>query len=335
MRINEDFIDNELFEYELPKEVESLLKVIQLIPNELKRLEVDYHLSFTQSIMNPLSMVFLDEIEPYSLIHQIYPTLLLNEGLITTVEANRVKNLLLGNLTDSERQKIYDSLTSPEWLQEIHNACNNAEKQLKECLPMVDEQIRIVSKGDINMMLITIPNIANNVDLIVKALGGFGYYPGTSQDVDMGTGVLWKHIQFEPKFEPLITEELKKNVLYLYHTSPTKYEHKILKNGLCPLSKNDKFFYPSRVYMIKDVPNSTTVNNSFMRGVANMLYQAKKNKREDEYVQDSKWTLYRIDVSKLQKDIVISYDPNFYPMAVFTSDNISPNALEIIDHFDL
>ena len=53
---------------------------------------------------------------------------------------------------------------------------------------------------------------------------------------------------------------------------------------------------------------------------------------------EKKWTeyiIYRIDVSKLKENIRFSYDDDFFPLGIFTADNINPEALEIWDEIDI
>ena len=84
--------------------------------------------------------------------------------------------------------------------------------------------------------------------------------------------------------------------------------------------------------------DTVVVTEKFMRDVAATLLNVKINNnsfKDDEYVNDYKWTCYAIDISKLKDDFIISYDGNYQPFSVFTVENIHPDALKVIDRFDL
>ena len=107
-----------------------------------------------------------------------------------------------------------------------------------------------------------------------------------------------------------------------------------MKNGLVPRSKNDKCDFPDRVYLMMDERNGEVSTNSALRELAIMLMSAFEKTESNEYVDDYKWSLYRIDISKLSNEIQFSFDENFYPLAVFTPDNIPPSAIYFVKVFD-
>jgi hypothetical protein len=77
-----------------------------------KKLSVDYRYKNNGiSFGCPLSQIInTNEIKPYCLIFNLYHTLYLNEGLISSYDINKVKKFLQIN------KNFYKSLIVPEWL---------------------------------------------------------------------------------------------------------------------------------------------------------------------------------------------------------------------------
>jgi hypothetical protein len=165
-------------------------------------------------------------------------------------------------------------------------------------------------------------------------MSAFGYFKSAVVKEEIINDIKWVSIQFEPKFQEIITQELKNNHNFLYHISPTKYEQKILKYGLIPKSKNNKFNYPYRVYLLMDKNNNFNLTKSYLISVTKMLLNTKLNIVKNQYFNDNNFTLYKIDISKLKNNINFYYDANFYPLSIFSTDNINPEAIEIVDHIN-
>ncbi len=302
--------------------------MFQLNKRNFKKLSVDYRYKNNGiSFGCPLSKIInTGKIKPYCLIFNTYHLLYLNEGLVKSYDVNKVKNILQNN------KNLFKDLIVPEWLQQIQNIDENVKEQLLEYFPLEKEQIEIINrKHDINFIVIYIPDIAINLQLIEKTMNAFGYFKSDIIKEEVINDIKWVAIQFEPKFQDVITYEIKHNHKYLYHISPTKYEHKILKNGLIPKSKNDKFNYPYRVYLLMDKDNSFNLNKTYLISIAKMLLGSKLNLVNNQYVNDNEYTIYQIDISKLNNNINFYYDTNLYPLSIFTVDNINPNAIKIID----
>ena len=335
-----DFDDND----ELTVEFSSVLS--NLSKEKIKKIEVDYRFNTVVSLSCPLSMYMSGkwkETKPYELIFEPYhKNYFIAEGLIKTIEPETVKRILL----KYSNKTVCDSLFTPNWLQTLYMTSDNAKEQMLDYFPLIEEQIRIVeTKSGIKYIMIIVPNIGENITLVKKYLEKFGYFCSTpdskGKDI-LNDKIYWTTLQFEPHHQEIITELLKKEHKFLYHVSPTKYEHKILKNGLCPLSKNDNFVYPSRVYMMMDyrkIGNEIKIATlDYMELVAKTLLSAKIKShsfKEDEYVNDYDWTCYSIDISKLKDNFIASYDANFYPLAIFAAENIQPDAIKIIRRFNL
>jgi len=103
----------------------------------------------------------------------------------------------------------------------------------------------------------------------------------------------------------------------LYHTSPIKFKHKILKNGLSPRSGNKLTNHPERIYLLNDIEKSIMFGN----------YLSDEN---DWY--ENGYCIYSIDgdgISNLYSDI------NFREGGFYTTNNISASNIKLIEEFKL
>lgn len=125
---------------------------------------------------------------------------------------------------------------------------------------------------------------------------------------------------FEPHFSKDISNEIKDKYKILYHATPTIYVNKILKNGLVPKSKNTLFFYPSRVYCMR--------GNDLSDEQVKILKNVQGQRGEKTHHDNNEYTILSISVSKIPQDVKFYADP-MAPHAVFTHDNIPPQAISI------
>lgn len=338
MRINEDYSNfnehEKLFEF---KGLEQQDEFISLPLERISELEKDYRYYNHVSMGCKLSMVMsgrYPRIKPEDYVMILLPDISLYanpdlfEGLIRTTEADTVINLL--------PKEIAKYLIAPEWVQMMHVAPESCVIQMKKYYLLDKNQIYKVNLPDgINYIHINVPAIAENLEIVEKSMNLFGYYLNEKIDNHKINGNdKWFLMEFEPKFQPFITAMLKENHKFLYHVSPSKYRHKILKNGLIPKSNNDKFNFPTRVYLMMDNRNGETTTVTDMRDVAMNLLSAMSNPIYNEYFDDYKWSLYKIDISKLSDTVNFCFDENYYPLAVFSSDNINPDAIKYVTEFD-
>ena len=105
----------------------------------------------------------------------------------------------------------------PEWLLDIYISANNAKEQMLDYFPLREEQIEIKKRHDgIKYIIVTIPDIGMNVELVKKALGKFGYFCNTpiekKNNLD-DDNVMWVRLQFEPHHQEIITKLLKQKEL--------------------------------------------------------------------------------------------------------------------------
>ena len=140
-----------------------------------------------------------------------------NEGLIQTYDANKVKDIVCRKFNLVPQQFHIEPITD-----------NGTTVNLIAIL--LNSRISKSEIGDIiNLM---------------RTCGYFEY----SKPFINGPFITYF---FEPHYSKDITSEIKQKYQYLYHAAPSIYVQKILKNGLVPRHRNTLFFYPSRVYCMR------------------------------------------------------------------------------------
>ena len=162
-------------------------------------------------------------------------------------------------------------------------------------------------------LVIVVPDIEKNVDLIKRTMDRLGWYFST---VEQTSYKGWVCVYFGKKFQSKQDEEIRKNYKRLYHITPIYYANKILHIGISPKSKNTTFKYPGRCYLIYD---SHTMPEFV--DFAQMLYNSDDNEQNT-----GKYKIFIIDTEKIPQNVKLYYDATF-PYGVFTGDNIPPTAI--------
>ncbi len=148
----------------------------------------------------------------------------------------------------------------------------------------------------------------------------------------------------ESKIGKDVSEDIKGANDYLYHLCPTMYVDKILKDGLFPLSRNEAYLYPNRIYMFTD---SIFGKEQYY---ANMLY-AYKPKLFDIFYGDTElykkyiengvnpkdYTVLEITIEGMTSPIFI--DDNFVKndgiCALYVTENIKPQYISVKESFEI
>lgn len=197
-----------------------------------------------------------------------------------------------------------------------------------------DEQIKIDSVNygimTIDIICLILPNnISKNIIGDIKHdFRTCGYF--NSQKPKQIENTNFFVLIFEPKFTQNISDNVRKHCKYLYHSAPKSYLNKIIKKGLIPKSKNSLFFYPDRTFfMVGDKLNTNQLDA--LKDIQNT-----RNANIELYsnIEDKEYVLLTIDISKLPNDINFYCDPLAFG-AIFTYDNIPPNAIINIEPFTL
>ena len=110
----------------------------------------------------------------------------------------------------------------------------------------------------------------------------------------------------------------------MYHISPFVNKDSILKNGLIPTSRNNKFDYPPRVHLLMP-----SLSDNQLRNIARQLYDADNNPDND-----GTYCLFQIDVNKLPIDIDFYFDGR-YEKGVYTKQIIPRDAIKGCHQFNI
>ena len=223
-------------------------------------------------------------------------------------------------LLDESRYMTYPADTVVRCIQKKYNLDDDSVE-----LHIDDGEYILVSKKlDKNMF--------DNVESILK-LGG--YYQADENIDDYCT--------YEKIYEENIFDKLKQSgeIEYLYHLTPSINDKKIQIMGLIPRSRNYRFKYPDRIYLLSNG------DSEFLHNMCATLYQPiflkmmnqVLKKEIDRSLLDKKkvkeYSVYRIDFSKVE-DIKLYKDPNARGFdSYFTMDNIRPEWIEKIDEIKL
>lgn len=178
--------------------------------------------------------------------------------------------------------------------------------------------------NDEEMIALFLPTGNYDIKLIDSDMSLCGYFLSTKQPY-YNYDVLY----YEKRHQSNINDKLLKYE-YLYHVSPLKYKEKILKNGLVPKTLSKLGYHPDRVYFTVDKQYCEPIVFNFKQVVIdkyNRETDVKKKKQLQSDIND-KYVVYRIKVDDVIDKVVFFYDPNMMG-AVYTTDNINPNVIEI------
>ena len=135
---------------------------------------------------------------------------------------------------------------------------------------------------------------------------------------------------FEPKFSKDISDIVREKYKYLYHSAPKIYLESIKEKGLVPKSKNSLFLYPDRTFLM----TGDWLTNTQVNALKNIQDVRSRNANRKNPKERMEYILIKLQVSKLPPDIKLYCDPMTQD-AIFTYDNIPPNAIIDIRPFTL
>lgn len=192
---------------------------------------------------------------------------------------------------------------------------------VKYYFDLKDDKIGITNIYGIDYIFVEIPNIGENRKIMEKAMNLCGYFLShQTPSLENKNEIV---MQFEPKYQKDITDELRQEERYLYHITPRYNLKKIKKSGLLPKTRNDFLKYPGRVYFIKA---STDYNETLRMGYD---LSDKNNSKGNK----GNYAILLIDVTKIPSDVVF-YEDGSYPYGVFTYDNISSDCIVGVNYVD-
>lgn len=192
---------------------------------------------------------------------------------------------------------------------------------VKKYFNIDDDKILITDDGCI---LTRIPNVGNNVEVFSKAMNLCGFFLSTKGHPIIKNNVEWLLLQYEPKFQNDESNTIRSSENVLYHVTPKYNENKILKNGLSPRWKNNLFFFPDRIYLIKGSTSEDEIIN-----ITKQLYFSNNSKGND-----GNYIILKINLSEIPENVKMFIDNN-YKNGIFITDNIKPNCITDIGDINM
>ena len=286
-----------------------------------------------------LDLLELDKVTQLQAIRQYKNYKSLTEGLYHSWPADKMRFKFISLLDDVELSRKLNiekivgkrgKLSRYEYFQNI-DVC--AANKISEKLQLDVWQIELVEldKGD-TQVIFSIPDIEDDYEVVKKMMSFYGYYPAYKSfkklhDLD------YVIVTFLANIQSIIDEFIEeyKNV---YHVCPSKYDHKIEKNGLVPKSRNENelFSYSGRIFLVlnQDFAGNENPESNLNRieFFANYLY-GEKSRSNNSYVNEKEYTIWKVDVKKALENNInfyIDYTETFMP-SVYVTDNIRPELL--------
>ena len=180
---------------------------------------------------------------------------------------------------------------------------------IMEKYPLMDWQFEEELRFNNIKVAIIIPNIDENIDMMVDDMSTMGYYVGFMNDMSY-QGFPYVLLRFEPRFPNDITNQVR-NMGVIYHLSPKYNFESIKKHGFIPQCKNSEFKYPPRVYFFKSKTSSDEIEK-----LGKKLYECDVNsKKNGEYI------LYSLSTDKIPSGVEFIGDCN-YEQGICTESEI-------------
>lgn len=190
-------------------------------------------------------------------------------------------------------------------------------EHVKKFFNLDGKQIRKIDCGNnIQQILVDIPVINANEDLVIDAFNKCGYHLGYKNVFIDRFGNQWLSLQFEPKFQKDETLKIRQEEQTLYHLTPSYNKGKILNIGFSPRCKNEMFYYPNRTYFLR----GSTDKNEILNLGQQLFYTNSSLGNNGDYI------LFQIDLDLVPDNIRFFIDAN-HLYGIFTSGNIQPNAI--------
>lgn len=171
-------------------------------------------------------------------------------------------------------------------------------------------------------ILIYIPTIDDNVDIMIQAMESCGYFLAHPK-YDKIEPNKWETLQFEAKIQPDDSKQIREEEKTLLHLTPLKNLRKIQHIGLSPRSNNEMLNFPERIYFLR---GSTDRNEIIKIG-------QKLCDNNNSQCNFGKYALITLDLNKISNKIKFCLDPN-YAYGIFTTSNISPESIIDVEEID-
>lgn len=217
----------------------------------------------------------------------------------------------------------------------LHSVSSKKAKEyICDYFKLMDHQINITNDNGIDKIHIFVYLTGIDVSMIEKAMNYLGWFlssPKMCHILELQKKYkngeindIFLPLQFEPKHQNNITNELKKKERTLKHITPYYNIGKIKKIGFSPRTKNNMFDFPDRVYFVRGSVSDNDIAN----------FAEKLNYRNENPINYGKYCVIEIDINKIPEHVKFFTDPNF-DSGIYTCDNIPPNVIIDIKEIQL
>lgn len=144
-----------------------------------------------------------------------------------------------------DARPLYEECITKKPIVEICDP-NDIASNIAEKYTINPESVRVFEAENKIYILIVLAKLGVNDDLIEEDLEKLGYFLSKRGKIRKIEDMDFQILQFEPtsQIQKDETENILKKCSYLYHWTPNYLVNDILKKGLIPSHKNDKFKYP-------------------------------------------------------------------------------------------
>ena len=265
---------------------------------------------------------------------------MVTEGVFHTRHLNKLRFRFISMLSDVEdsREDAFEQIKgnlNPNQFDYLRNIDFYAAQHISKSLHLQSWQIQIIEKEKgIGWITFIIPKLKENYNIVKKLLEYYGYFVSTKMDYKLN-GLDYMIIEFQPNTQMQLNEVLKR-YNYVYHVCPSKYDNRIMKNGLVPKDRKEPAFeddslfsYSGRLFVFLNVDSSDNelpeTEDRLIIMFANKLY-GEKPKTDSKYFNDREYSIWKINLQEALKSINFYFDyteQDFLP-SLYTTENISP-----------
>lgn len=185
---------------------------------------------------------------------------------------------------------------------------------------LMDWQFEIKEmRNDIKIAII-IPNVDDNIGMIVEDMSSLGYFESFRNEMSE-RGFPYTLIRFEPRFPDDVTNRVR-NMGVIYHLSPKYNFDSIKEHGFVPQCRNNMYNFLPRIYFFK-----SNISDKEIKQFGETLYHFDSDERKNgEYI------LFSIDTSKIPNGVHFISDCNF-EQGICTESKISYDCVFTLKEF--
>ena len=243
-------------------------------------------------------------------------------------DRERYREMLLDSLK-RYKERINDPEISPEARAIYVDQSQDKEKILNDFNYKDYDTIVINTDFNSRELSLELISLIDSIGYHIVSVGTWGtHLQNSPQEYDPNQYLLSKDKIRLLVIQPNYGERVEFRGDYLYHTTDVKYLDKILKYGLVPKTKNNRFFYPGRIFLSSSKELSDELKLELIRQKNNFNYKQEQSAWKssvDLKIKNFKGlTLYQDMMVPAKTSL------DFPEGGFFTYDNIPPRYIEVV-----